>query len=118
MAIKVVKEKISREELLNLAHKEFGDGVKAVVDVEQGIMAVGGELHADEETELTEKHGSKREFVWGINIYPKKTGEDWIEFDSMINIKPLQNNSSRGVEDLEIQKSILGVVKKLTGDVS
>ena len=68
MEIKIVKDSISRRELVKMADEEFGDLVKAVVDVERGVMAVGGELHADEETVLTEKEGSKRENTWGINI--------------------------------------------------
>lgn len=113
MTVKIVKDKITREELLALAHAEFKNSVKAVVDIEQGIMAVGGELHADEEVALTESCGSKREYVWGINLYPQNTGEDWIEFDSMINIKPQENNNSRNVESPEIQKTICERVNKL-----
>lgn len=101
------------EELATMAREEFGDIVKAVVDIKQGLMAIGGELHADEEVELTEKCASEREYTWGINLYPKKTGDDWVEFDSMVNIKPLGNNFSRGVENPETQKVIREVVAKL-----
>ena len=113
MEIKIVKDSISRNELSEIASAEFGDIVKAAVDIQQGIMAVGGELHADEEVILVEQCGSKREYVWGINLYPKKTEGVWIEFDSMINIKPMHGNRSRGVEDLEIQAKVKEIVKKL-----
>lgn len=113
MDIKIVKTSISRKELADMASAEFGDIVKAVVDVRQGIMAVGGELHADEEVVLTEQEGSKRENTWGINLYPKLSGDDWIEFDSMVNIKPQYGNRSRGVESLEVQKIIIDIVNKL-----
>lgn len=109
--IKIVKNSISREELLQIAKEGFGDLVKAVVDIEQKIMAVGGELHADGEVELMEKCGSKRENTWGINIYPKKPDDEWIEFDSMINIKPSLGNRSRDVESLETK----GIIKKIVG---
>ncbi|PIR66234.1 MAG: hypothetical protein COU51_05110 [Parcubacteria group bacterium CG10_big_fil_rev_8_21_14_0_10_36_14] len=95
-----------------MAEKRFGDLVKAVIDIEKDIMAIGGELHADEEQILLEQD-SKQENLWGINLYPSKTGEDFIEFDSMINIRPRQNNRSRGVEDKDIQKKIAEIVKKL-----
>ncbi|RJQ29418.1 hypothetical protein C4571_01625 [Candidatus Parcubacteria bacterium] len=111
--MKIVKNPIGREELLQIAKEGFGDLVKAVVDIEQGMMAVGGELHADEEAELVEKHGSKRENIWGINLYPQKPDEEWIEFDSMINLKPAHGNRSRGVDDAKIQKKIKEVVAKL-----
>ncbi len=113
MAIKIVKNSISHEELLQIARDGFGDLVKAVVDIEQKIMAVGGELHADEEVELMEKHGSKREDIWGFNIYPEKPNDEWIEFDSMINLKPAHGNRSRGVENIKIQQRIKEVVAKL-----
>jgi hypothetical protein len=113
MAMKIVKDSITKKELGDMASEEYGDVVKAVVDVEQGIMAVGGELHADEEVSLMEKEGSKREHTWGINLYPKNPEENWIEFDSMINLKPAFGNRSRTVESLEIQARIKEIVKKL-----
>lgn len=96
-----------------MAAAEFGDVVKAVVDVRQRIMAVGGELHSDEEVLLTENEGSKREDTWGINIYPKRPRSEWVEFDSMINIKPQFNNLSRDVEDPKIREEIRKVVMSL-----
>ena len=91
----------------------FGNLVKAVVDVEKCLMAVDAELHADEEALLLE-HGSKQENLWGINIYPEFFGQtDFIEFDSMINLRPSQNNRSRGVDDQKIKKKILEIASKL-----
>lgn len=114
--MKIVKDKITKKELVNIAQKQFGDLVKAVVDIKKGIMAIGGELHADEEVTLMEREGSEREDTWGINLYPQKPGGEWIEFDSMINIKPFLGNRSRGVENPEMQKKIKEVVKKLVKD--
>ena len=112
MIIKIIKEPISKEELLDIAKNQFGDFVKAVVDVEKEIMGVGGELHADEETLLLQ-NGSRQENLWGINVYPEKSEEEWIMFDSMINIRPSQNNRSRGVESLDVQRKIRDIVSKL-----
>lgn len=114
MAIKIIKIPIKKAELLEIASKGFGDIVKAVIDIEQGIMAVGGELHADEEVLLMEQCNSKREYLWGINLYPQKTEEEWIEFDSMINLKPAFGNRSRGVENSEIREKIKEIINKLT----
>lgn len=113
-----MRDAIGRSELLRMANEEFGDLVKAVVDVGQEIMAVGGELHADEEVVLVDQCGSKREHTWGINLYPKRSGDDWIEFDSMVNLKPGLGNRSRGVEDVSLQGKIRKVVKKLVSDSS
>lgn len=112
MSTDIIREHITREQLKQFAHNTFVDLVKAVVDIERGIMAVGGELHADEETVLLED-GSKQTNLWGINLYPDKTGEDFVEFDSMINLRPSQNNRSRGVDDPVIREKITTVVSKL-----
>jgi Protein of unknown function (DUF5674) len=83
-----------------------------VVDIEQRIMAVGGEKHADEEKVLLE-HGSKQQDLWGITILTELEGPDMIQFDSMINIKPRSGNRSRGVEDPTMQQRIIDLVASL-----
>ncbi|TSC78478.1 MAG: hypothetical protein G01um101429_751 [Parcubacteria group bacterium Gr01-1014_29] len=113
MDIKIIKDKITKEELKKIAEERFGDLAKAVVDVEQGIMAVGGELHADEEVLLVEQEGSQREYTWGINLYPDRVGDDFIEYDSMINLKPTFGNRTRNVENAIIREQIKKVVGKL-----
>ena len=113
MGIKIVKDSITREDLKKLAITGFGNLVKAVVDIEKGVMAVGGELHADEEALLIEKEGSNREYTWGINLYPDKEGDEFIEFDSVVNIKPSFGNRSRSVEDKETQNKIREIVRKM-----
>ena len=75
-------------------------------------MALGGELHSDEEAALLDD-GSSQENLWGINLYPEERGEDWIEFDSMINVRPSQGNRSRGVEDEEIRERIRRIVESM-----
>lgn len=110
MEMKIIKEAISIDDLEKMAENQFIEMIKAVVDVEKEIMAVGGDLHADEEALLLDK-GSDQKNLWGINIYFK--GEDIIEFDSMINIRPSQENRSRGVEDKKIQEGIRKIVNRL-----
>ena len=110
--MKIITDKITKQELDEMAKKMFGNLVKGVVDIEKGIMVVDGELHADEERILLD-NGSKQENLWGINIYPELEGGDRIEFDSMINIRPSQNNMSRGVEDIKIQAKIREITSRL-----
>jgi len=101
---------ITLSELNDMAASMYGDMVKAVVDVERGILVVDSELHVDQEQVLLEQ-GSNQKDLWGINIYPQKYGLDgFIEFDSMINIRPRQQNLSRGVENEEIKKCIIELV--------
>uniref|UniRef100_A0A7C6EI05 Uncharacterized protein n=1 Tax=candidate division WOR-3 bacterium TaxID=2052148 RepID=A0A7C6EI05_UNCW3 len=108
----IVKEKIDIGEIKRIAQETFGTVVKAVVDVEKCIMAIGSELHADEEAELLAM-GSKQENLWGINIYPDAEDEDFIEFDSLINLRPSQGNRSRGVDDPALRKRIVDIVYNL-----
>lgn len=94
-----------------MAKDLFGNMVKAVVDIDKKIMAVDGELHADEEALLLE-HGSKQENLWGINIYPDMLENEWIEFDSMINLRPGQDNRTRGVDNPDIRQKIREIVNE------
>jgi hypothetical protein len=111
--IMVVTEAVAISALKVLAEQRFGDMVKAVVDVEIEVMAIGGELHADEESVLLDE-GSGQGDLWGINLYPDQfPDEDWLEVDSMINIRPAQGNRSRSVDDPKIQKRIRAVVARL-----
>ncbi len=89
----------------------FGNLVKAVVDVEKKILVVDAEMHADEEQFLLES-GSRQQDLWGINLYPELDGDDFIEFDSMIDLRPSQNNRTRGVDYPGIQKKIIGIVNE------
>ncbi len=105
-------ERISLDELKGMAAGMFGDMVKAVVDVDRGIMALDAELHADQENALLEQ-GSQQADLWGINLYPEMAGEDFIEFDSMINLRPARGNRGRGVDDPALRKRIIAVVEGL-----
>jgi len=95
-----------------MAERVFGDMVKAVVDVRKRIMAVDAELHADQESYLLQ-HGSRQEHLWGINLYPEAEGDDFVEFDSMINVRPSQGNRSMTVDDADLRKQIVDIVHDL-----
>ena len=113
--MKIVTEAITTKELQDMAAGMFGNFIKAVVDVEKEIIAIDGELHADEEALLL-KNGSRQENLWGINIYPDLPKGDRIEFDSMINLKPSQGNRARNVDDPKIRSKIIEIVNKLVED--
>ncbi len=110
MPIKIIKDKITLDELKILAKERYGDMVKVVLDIEKEIMAAGAEMHVDEEQLLLE-NGSEQKNLWGINLYPD--GKEFVEFDSMINIRPWQHNRSRGVEDKDTQNKIKKIIDKL-----
>lgn len=107
--MKIVND-ISIAELQEMAKNMYGSLVKADVDVRQKIVIVDMEMHADGEAELLAA-GSQQADLWGLNLYPAKFGTpDFIEFDSMINLKPHQQNLSRGVEDPHIQEQIRQII--------
>jgi len=112
MGIEVVHSAINRGRLRDIAAGQFGDFVKAVVDVERDLMAIGGDLHADEEAALMDG-GSVQQNLWGINLYPDLPNDQWVEFDSMINVRPSSGNRSRDVENATIRDKILVIVGKL-----
>lgn len=108
-----IDKKISLQDLSKMSEKMFNKLVKAVVDIEQGVMVLDAPLHADQEFFLLE-NGSKQEDLWGINIYPDNVGQDdFIEFDSMINIRPGQGNRSRIIENVKIQAIIKKIVHQM-----
>lgn len=108
----VYSEPFDKKILLELQTHYFGDMVKGVVDVAEKKIALDAEMHADLETLLLES-GSRQENLWGFNFYPEMDGEDFLEFDSLINIRPNQGNRSRGVEDPGIRNTIAEIIYSL-----
>lgn len=109
--MKILAEVIKKSDLKNSENVVADEFVKGAVDIGREVLAIDAELHADLEQFLLE-NGSKQYDLWGINLYFEEDGEDFIEFDSMINIRPSQNNRSRYVEDEETRKKIVEVVNK------
>ncbi len=112
--MKIINEPMQISELKIMAEAMYGTLVKAVVDIRRKIMVVDAELHSDEEGMLLED-GSQQEDLWGINFLLEfeKNDPNFVEFDSMINLRPSQDNRTRGVDDPEIRKSILSIVDGL-----
>ena len=103
---------IRAEELRELALGRFGDMVKGVVDLRTGVLLLDADMHADQEAELLAE-GAAQADLWGINLYPDLSGDDWLEFDSMINLRPSFGNRSRGVDDPATQEAIRTLVARL-----
>ena len=111
LIMQILQHAISIAELKELAQNTFGDMIKCVADVKRGLLAVDADLHADLERLLLED-GSAQEDLWGFNLWVEEEGEDFIEFDSLINIRSWQGNPSRDVEDPEIRDAIKSIVDK------
>lgn len=111
--MKIIKEEIVISKLKEMSGKMFGGLVKAMVDVEKQIMAVDAPMHADLLEFLIEEEKSEPKNLWGINIYPDNQNADFIEFDSIMNLKPDLGNKTRGVDDEKLRQKIVEIVNKL-----
>ena len=109
--MRIISDFITTEELRSIAEARFGNLIKVVIDVDMGLISIDADMHSDLEAMLLQ-NGSRQESLWGINIYPEQPGEDMIEFDSMINVRPSQGNRSRSVEDERLRKKIIEIVMK------
>ena len=112
--IVLITDRIASSQLAELVTRFFTDMVKYVVDVDRGIAAVGGELHADAEQLLLDA-GSRQEDLWGANYYPDRDPVDCIEFTSLINIRPSQGNRSMEIENDDIRDRVRELTHQLIG---
>lgn len=108
----IITTKIALDRLQYHLDNTFGDMIKFVVDLGKGILALGGEMHADCE-EMLLHAGSQQEDLWGANLYPYKGLDDRIEYLSLINIRPRQNNRDMFIQDEHIRNNIKAVAEKL-----
>jgi|SRR3989344_5496407 len=106
--IVVIRKKATEEEIKKMA-EDFDGFIKVVVDLEQEILAGGGERHFDAEQKLLAE-GSKQENLWGGGL-DLETKE--IDYNSIINLRPAQNNPSRDVLSTEIRAKFDTIVKSL-----
>lgn len=107
----ILNNPISRAVLKEYAANTFGDMIKCVADVDKGLLAIDADLHADLERLLLD-NGSQQTSLWGFNLYPDETGDDFIEYDSLINIRSWQGNPSRDVLNQDVRDRIAIIVDK------
>ena len=112
MTLVTAAQPISVDDLRQLARGRFGDMVKGVVDLRRGILLLDADMHADQEAALL-ADGSAQADLWGINLYPEAGEADWLEFDSMINLRPSWGNRTRGVDDPVTREAITALVARL-----
>ena len=117
MDIRIVREPVNPKILEELMHSYNRTFVKGAADIERGLLALGGEWHMDANTLLI-ADGSEQKNLWGFNIYPGKSGDNAIEYDSFINIRPGQGNRGREIMDAQIRSVIRALVGKLVPTLS
>jgi hypothetical protein len=105
-------EPIVIDDLRRLVPGRFRDFVKGVIDLRREILLIDADMHADQEAVLLAE-GSAQQDLWGVNFYPQIEGPDWLEFDSMINLRPSSGNQSRGVDDAMTRDAIRTLVDRL-----
>lgn len=109
--MQILQQPISKAKLRTLAQNTFGDMIKCVADIRLDLLALDADLHADLEQMLL-KNGSAQENLWGFNLWVEEAGEDFIEYDSLINIRSWQGNPSRDVLDPEVREKIRQIVEQ------
>lgn len=115
MRIELVRESIKSTQVVELGNELYGDMVKGVVDLERKIIALGGEMHADAEAKLLDD-GSKQEDLWGFNVYPAKPRSEWLEYTSLINIRPAAGNRAMTIGDPAVRAAVADIVNTLIRD--
>jgi hypothetical protein len=114
-AIIVLRERIGAETLGRIVRETFTDMAKYVADIERGVIAIGGQLHADAEQVLLDS-GSNQQDLWGANYYPGRGPEACIEFTSLINIRPAEGNPGMIVQDEAVRERIRRLTYALIGE--
>ena len=109
MNIKIIEDNISLQELREVAKEFYSTMIKGVVDVKREIVAFGGEYHADANERILE-NGSRQSDVWGFNMYFDKPRESWIEYISLINIRPQAGNMKMEVQDEHIRDTMKAII--------
>jgi len=100
------------DEIRLLCRTHFGNFIKFVADLDKNRIAAGGDLHADAE-EMLLQNGSKQESLWGANLYPEKEPENRIEYESFINIRPLDDNLATTIQNAEIRQKVKKLAETL-----
>jgi hypothetical protein len=111
----VAERRIEPAELRRLLDLYFEDMVKYVVDVTRGVVAVGGEMHADAEEALL-ADGSRQADLWGANYYPGRGREGCVEYTALINIRPAAGNRSMEIQDAAIRERVRELTCALVGE--
>jgi hypothetical protein len=112
MNIQLIREPVSRDVVSDIAKEFYGNMVKGVVDIERGIIALGGEWHRDANDVLI-KNGSKQDNVWGFNFYLDRPEGSEVEHVSLINIRPAQGNRKIEIQDKKLKEKMTEVIYKL-----
>ena len=105
--IHIIRERATAEQVQEMLEALQTD-IKLAVDVHRRIVAGGGGMHADCEAALLED-GSEQADVWGADWLPNTKK---VRFESMINIRPRQQNRSAYIEDQARRATVEQIVRE------
>jgi len=109
--IHIIREKATADQI-NDMRQMLKTYIKLAVDIERGILAGGGAMHADCEAVLLDD-GSEQEDIWGADWNPSA---QQVTFESLINIRPRQKNPSMEILDPKIRNQVAEIaIKRLSG---
>lgn len=89
-------EPFTKEEIIKLKER-FDTYIKTVIDIEMKVCSAGADRHFESEDILL-KNGSKQTNLWGGGI---DLDEIIIDYNSFINIRPNDNNTSNEIQNPE-----------------
>jgi hypothetical protein len=110
--IHLLKELTSSAQIQEML-QEYDKMIKIVVDIRRRVLSGGGEMHSDCEAVLLED-GSEQDDLWGANWYP---GEQRIEFESLINIRPRLGNRDVVIQDENTRRQVESITREFLGGV-
>ena len=106
--IHIIRTKATREQIDQML-EELNPIIKLAVDTRRRILAGGGQMHADCESELIED-GSSQEDIWGTNWIPST---QTVEYEALINIRPHQQNFAMAIQDPAIKQQVESITRQL-----
>ncbi len=103
----ITKAKPFTVEEIERLREVFDVYIKTVIDIGQEICSAGMDRHYEGE-ELLLQQGSLQSDIWGggIDLETKM-----IDFNSFINIRPIQNNPSNEILDPKLRKQYQELTK-------
>jgi hypothetical protein len=111
VAIRLVRDHISRTELKAISGEVYAGMVKVVADIDQGVLGLGGSMHHDIEAALLAQ-GSNLKSLWGFSLYLGRPWAEAFEFRSHVNVRPLDGNPSIQIHDEKLCKALLALAEE------
>lgn len=100
------KKPFTKKEIVSIS-KEYGSYIKTVIDLKKKICSAGAHMHFESEKILLDR-GSDQQDLWGGGI---DIEEKLITFNSFINIRPSQKNTSNEIQNTAYRKEFEKLTK-------